>query len=187
MPLTSLDPHTGLIVIDLQRGIAARPGFRPVAEVVERANKLIAAFRRNRLPIVLVTVDGVPPGRTEQASNVAGLPAGWTELLPELDAEADDHRVTKRNWGAFTDTDLDAHLKAAGVTQVVVVGIATSLGVESTARHARELRFNVALAVDAMSDGSREAHDNSVQRIFPRLGETCTTAELIAMLDARGG
>ena len=185
MPLTSLDPRTALIVIDLQRGIAARPLFRPVAEVVERANDLIAAFRRNRSPIVLVNVDGVPPGRTEQASNVAGLPEWWTKLLPELNAEAGDHRVTKRNWGAFTDTDLDAYLKAAGITQVVVVGIATSLGVESTARHARELRFNVALAVDAMSDGSREAHDNSVGRIFPRLGETCTTADVIAMLDGR--
>jgi nicotinamidase-related amidase len=92
--------------------------------------------------------------------------------------------VTKRTWGAFTNTDLEVHLKRLGVTEVVVIGVATSAGVESTARHAHELGFNVALAVDAMTDMSEEAHINSVVRIFPRLGETATTQEMIAVLDA---
>jgi nicotinamidase-related amidase len=90
--------------------------------------------------------------------------------------------VTKRTWGAFTNTDLEAYLKGLGVTQVVLAGISTSAGVESTARNAHELGFNVTLAVDAMTDTNPEAHANSVARIFPRIGETGTTQEIIDLL-----
>jgi nicotinamidase-related amidase len=100
----------------------------------------------------------------------------------ELDAQPDDLRVTKQTWGAFHGTDLDAQLQAHGVTQVVVTGVATSAGVESTARAAHEHGYNVVLATDAMTDLSAEAHDNSVERIFPRLGETATTAEILDRL-----
>lgn len=184
MPLTTLDPQTAVIVVDLQRGIVARPAAHPVAGIVANAAALAAAFRAHRLPVVLVNVDGVPAGRTEVPSNVAGLPAGWTDLVPDLDVQAGDHRVTKRNWGAFTATDLDDFLRGHGVTQVVVAGIATSIGVESTARHARELGYNVTLAVDAMTDSDPDAHANSVGRIFPRLGETGSTTEILALLGA---
>ncbi len=92
--------------------------------------------------------------------------------------------MTKRTWGAFTKTDLEKYLKRLGVTQVVIAGIATSIGVESTARHAYEYGFNVTLAVDAMTDLSAEAHTNSITWIFPRLGETGTTQEIIALLDS---
>jgi nicotinamidase-related amidase len=106
-------------------------------------------------------------------------------LVGELNARPEDHRVTKRTWGAFTNTDLEQHLKTFGVTQVVIVGVATSIGVESTARHAYELGFNVALAVDAMTDMSLDAHTNSITRICPRLGETGTTGQIIDVLDHR--
>ena len=95
-----------------------------------------------------------------------------------------DHLVTKRTWGAFTNTELETHLRQSGVTQVVIAGVATSAGVESTARHAHELGFNVALAVDAMTDMSADAHHNSITRIFPRLGETGTTPEIVDLLEA---
>jgi len=93
--------------------------------------------------------------------------------------------VTKRTWDAFTNTGLEAYLKGKGVTQVIVTGIATSIGVESTARLAYALGFNVMLATDAMSDRSAEAHDNSISYIFPRLGETGTTQEIIHLVKAR--
>jgi nicotinamidase-related amidase len=70
------------------------------------------------------------------------------------------------------------------VTQVVLVGIATSIGVESTARYASELGLNVTLVVDAMTDMNADAHTNSITRIFPRLGETGTTQEVLALLDS---
>lgn len=184
MTVTALDPATALIVIDLQKGIAAVPSAHPIGEVVAHSAALAAAFRQHDLPVVLVNVGGMAPGRNEQSMAGFAFPDGWMDLLPELDAQPGDHLVTKRTWGAFTGTGLEDWLRARGVTQVVVAGVATSAGVESTARQAHELGFNVTLAIDAMTDRSIEAHDNSVTRIFPRLGETGTTAAILALLPA---
>jgi nicotinamidase-related amidase len=85
--------------------------------------------------------------------------------------------------GAFHGTTLDAHLRDLGVTQVVVTGVATTVGVEGTARAAHEHGYHVVLATDAMTDRDADAHHNSVTRIFPRLGETATTAEILDMLE----
>lgn len=185
MALTTLDPKTALIVIDLQNGIVAYPTAHASGDVVKQASALADAFRRNGLPVVLVNVTGGAPGRTEQVRNLGELPAGWADLVPELNQQPQDYTVTKRTWGAFTNTDLEAHLKKLGVTQVVVVGVATSVGVESTARHAYELGFNVTLAVDAMTDMNLEAHANSITRIFPKLGETGTTREIMDLLQEK--
>jgi nicotinamidase-related amidase len=181
--LTALDPKTALIVIDLQQGIVGLETAQPAAEVVARAATLAEAFRRHGLPVVLVNVDGGAPGRTEQPRR-GERPAGWSDLVPELRQQPSDILVTKRTWGAFMRTNLDVGLNDLGVTQVVIVGIATSAGVESTARQAYELGYNVTVAVDAMTDMNADAHANSVTRIFPRLGETGTTAEVIELLDA---
>jgi nicotinamidase-related amidase len=184
MSLSTLDPKTALIVIDLQQGVAVLPTAHPVPIVVTHAARLADAFRARGLPVVLVNVAGFAPGRNEQPRRSASQDPNWSTLLSELGAQAGDHLVTKRSWGAFTGTDLEDYLRRWGVTQVVLCGIATSIGVESTARQAHELGFNVALAVDAMTDVSGEAHTNSVQRIFPRLGETATTRELLDLLRA---
>jgi nicotinamidase-related amidase len=184
MTVTALDPATALIVVDLQKGIAASPSAHPIGDVVANAAALAAAFRERDLPVVLVNVGGMAPGRNEQSMGGVVFPDGWMELLSELDAQPGDHLVTKRTWGAFTGTGLEDWLKERGATQVVVAGVATSVGVESTARQAHELGFNVTLATDAMSDRSIEAHENSVSRIFPRLGETGTTAAILALLPA---
>jgi nicotinamidase-related amidase len=184
MPLTTLDATTALIVIDLQKIMLGLPTVHPVGEVVNHAAKLADAFRRHRLPVVLVNADGGAPGRTEQPFRIHEFPAGWSDLLPELNQRPEDHIVTKQTWGAFANTDLEEYLKKQGVTQVVVVGIATSAGVESTARHAFELGFNVTLTVDAMTDMNADAHTNSITRIFPRLGETGTAQQIIDLLDS---
>ena len=184
MSVTTLDPKTALIVVDLQQGIVAFPTVHPIAEVVARAAALANAFRRRGLPVVLVNVAGVPPGRTEQGGPPRQFPEGWTDLVPELNCQPGDHTVTKRTWGAFTRTDLEEYLRAQGVTQVVIAGVATSAGVESTARQAHELGFHVTLASDAMTDRDPDSHTHSLTRIFPRLGETGTTAEILALLDA---
>ncbi len=185
MAVTTLDPKTALIVIDLQKGIVTLPTVHPTSEVVKHASQLADAFRRHGLPVVLVNVDGGAPGRTDQAPRMRDFPAGWTDLVPELNQQPEDHTVTKRTWGAFTRTGLDEHLKKLGVTQVVIAGVSTSAGVESTARQAHEHGFHVTLAIDAMTDMNPDAHTNSVTRIFPRLGESGTTQEIIPLLDSR--
>jgi len=183
MPLTTLDPQTALIVIDLQKGIVAMPTTHPTAAVVANSSALAQAFRRHHLPVVLVNVSAGAPGRTEAPPRVREFPASWADLVPELNQQPTDHLVTKRTWGAFTNTDLDAYLKSKSVTQVVIAGVATSAGVESTARHAHELGYNVTLAIDAMTDLNAEAHTNSITRIFPRIAETGTTAEILTLLE----
>ncbi|WP_321787159.1 isochorismatase family protein [Burkholderia pyrrocinia] len=186
MSATRLDTNTALVVVDLQKGIAALPTAHPVAPVIAHTRVLLDAFRSRGLPVVLVNVAGGAPGRTQQQVRLDTLPADWTELVPELNRQPGDHVVTKKTWGAFTGTGLDAHLKAAGVTQIVLTGIATSIGVESTARQAHELGYNVTLAVDAMTDLNANAHVNSVECVFPRLGETGSTQDIVALLDRRG-
>lgn len=185
MPVTVLDPKTALVIIDLQRGIAAMPVAHAIDGVVANAAALAAAFRAKGLPVVLVNVAGVAPGRTDAPRLAGPFPPGFDELLPELDAQPGDHRVTKHTWGAFPNTDLADYLKREGVTQVVLAGVATSIGVESTAREAFALGLNITLAADAMTDRVPEAHANSVNIIFPRLGEVGTTQDVLDALKGR--
>jgi nicotinamidase-related amidase len=185
MPLTVLDPKTALIVVDLQNGIINSPFIHQISDVIERNCALLDAFRQLDLPVVLVNVAGGAPGRTEQPRRYATFPEGFTDLIPELDRRPNDVVVTKRTWGAFASTDLEAQLKARGVTQVVVTGVATGTGVEATARQAYEHGFNVTLALDAMTDTRAEAHQHSLTHVFPRLGETGSTQEIINLLAAR--
>ena len=186
MPVTTLDPSTALIVVDLQKGIASGNFVHPIADIIDRTRELIDAFRAKNLPVVLVNVAGRAPGRTEQGPRSSpALAEGWTDLLPQLNRQPSDIVVTKRSWGAFATTDLDAQLKSRGVTQVVVTGVATSVGVEATARQAYEQGFNVTLALDAMTDMRDEAHQYSIGNVFPRIGETGSTHEIIALLEKR--
>jgi nicotinamidase-related amidase len=185
MALTALDPNTALIIVDLQKGIVGFPVVHPIGDVIERACALARAFRERGLPVVLVNVAGGAPGRTEQPRHTGPFGEGWTDFIPELDQQPSDITVTKRTWGAFASTDLEAQLKARGVTQVVIAGVATGTGVESTARQAYEQGFNVTLAIDAMTDMRSEAHDYSLKNVFPRLGETGTSQAIIDRLPPR--
>ncbi len=184
MAVSTLDPETALIIIDLQPGIVSLPLVHPVAEVVRNARTLADAFRGRGLPVVLVNVAGRAPGRTEQPRGGGNFLAGGIDLIPELNQQPTDHTVTKHTPGAFTKTGLEEHLRGLGVTQVVVAGISTSSGVESTARQAYECGFNVTLAIDAMTDVSMDAHMHSLTKIFPRLGETGTTREILDLLNS---
>lgn len=184
MAITTLDAKTALIVIDLQNGIVAMAGADAVSAVIANAARLAEAFRQRGLPVVLVNV--VPSGtprRVEQARIIPDLPPGWADLVPELNKQPTDHCVTKHTWGAFSGTGLDAWLKAQGVTQVVMTGVSTSIGVDTTARQAFGEGFHVAFAIDAMTDLSAEAQNHSLTRIFPRIGEMGTTQQIIDLLE----
>ncbi|QIS10243.1 hydrolase [Nocardia arthritidis] len=190
MTVTTLDERTALVVIDLQHGIVAAPRAPHSAEtVVANSAALAHAFRAHGLPVVLVRVSFAPDGadqakgRNEFPFPQGTPPEGWDRIVDELVGHPEDINVTKRNWGAFYGTDLDLQLRRRGITQIVLAGIATSIGVESTARAAHEHGYHVTLAVDAMSDSDAAAHEHSVGKIFPRLGETGTTAEIVELLD----
>jgi nicotinamidase-related amidase len=183
MPLTQLDSKPALLVIDLQKGLAGLPTVHPIAEIIARTALLASAFRECGLPIVLVNVTGAAPGRTDAGPRTFSFPPDWTELVPELEAIPGHHKLTKERWGAFPGTSLDDYLQGQGVTQVVLTGVATSIGVESTARGAYDLGYNVALVLDAMTDLDPDAHRYSIEKIFPRLGETATTRDVLKLLE----
>jgi len=188
MPVTALDPRTALVVIDLQRGIVGMATAHPAAEIVKRSAMLVEAFRASDLPVVLVNVlprpgiDALHP-RADAPPPSTKRPADFHELVDELHADADrDILITKRQWGAFYGTELDLQLRRRGITGLVMCGISTSIGVESTARDAYERGYNLTFASDAMTDLFEDAHARSLERIFPRMGEIGTTAEIIAKL-----
>jgi nicotinamidase-related amidase len=186
MPLTKLDAVPALIVIDLQKGIIALPTVHPIDEIISRAAQLAAAFRERGAPVVLVNVRGVAPGRTEVERPNLSRPADWSDLVPELKQQPGDHVVTKETWGAFLGTTLDEYLRQHGVTQIFLAGVSTSVGVESTARSAYDLGYNVVMVVDAMTDRNIDAHNHSIAKIFPRLSETVTTEGVVKMLKNAG-
>ena len=182
MPLTKLDPNTALIVIDLQKGIANAGSLHSITVVVDRTRQLLSAFRTKNLPVVLVNVTSRAPGRTSFTRPMPPFPSDWTELVPELEQQPTDILISKQRVGAFIGTALDQELRSRGVTQVFLAGVATSAGVEATARSAYDHGYHVVLVVDAMTDMDPEAHRYSVEKTFPRLGETDTTENVLKQL-----
>lgn len=188
MPVTALDPRTALVLIDLQHGILALVDQQSLAGPLTRASELAAAFRTRGLPVLLVRVNfapdwaDAPRNRVSVRPATGQPPANWAEPLAELDRQPTDVLVTKHQAGAFYGTDLDLQLRRRHITGIVLGGVATSLGVESTGRAAYDLGYNVTFAADAMTDPDPRAHDHSLGVTFPRFGEVDTTAAIIAAL-----
>ena len=127
MAITQLDDNTALIVIDLQYGIVVLPEEQAAQGVIDNTNRLIESFHHRRWPIVLANVSGHPAGRTD-LQRVASTPSkNWTVLVDRLIRHTEDILITKRTWGAFSHSELHSKLQSLKVTQVVVVGIATSM------------------------------------------------------------
>lgn len=182
--------RTALVVIDLQKGIAGRP-FVPndSATVVANAVKLAEAFRRNRMPVFLVHVvateaDRLRPIADQQQWGQRGpLPKDFADFVPELGPREGDLVIGKRQWGAFYGTELDLQLRRRGIDTITLCGIATNIGVESTARFAYEYGYQQIFASDAMAASSVEEHDGSLNRIFRRVGRVRTTEQILSALE----
>jgi len=179
---------TCLVVIDLQKGIVSMPTEPYDAKtVVSNAVKLAKAFRENKMSVFLVHVafskqtalqpvaDLVMPSRGD-------VPADWADIVPELGPAPSDVVIMKRQWGAFYGTDLDLRLRRGGLDTIVLVGIATTYGVESTARFAYEYGYQQIFAEDAMSDRSKEAHNSSIEFVLKRMGRVRKTADILKAL-----
>ncbi|HET6555188.1 MAG TPA: hydrolase [Dyella sp.] len=188
--MEKLDPRTtALVLIDLQKGIAAFAGGPHSSdEVYTRAGRLAARFRELGAPVCLVRVGFAANGAdmlkplTDEAPRGGALPANWLEYADQLNVAEGDIHIIKRQWGAFYGTELELQLRRRGITQIVLGGISTNIGVESTARNAFELGFHQVLVEDAMSSSNAEHHRFAVETIFPRLGRVRSTEQVLAML-----
>ncbi|MDR3539075.1 MAG: hydrolase [Acetobacteraceae bacterium] len=184
--MPDLDPRTtALVLIDLQNGIVGMPlAPRSGAEVLANAKVLAERFRQAGAPVVLVRVAfaedfaDAPRQPVDQPLTrpPGGLPAGWSVLADGL-AQPKDILITKRNWGAFHGTELDLQLRRRGVRTIVLGGIATNFGVESTAREAWQHGYEVIVAEDACTSMSAELHDMSVRFILPRIARVRKSAD----------
>ncbi len=188
MPVT-LDPQTALVLIDLQRGITALPTISSADAVVHAAGRLVRAWHDRGLPVIAVRVDYSPDfgellsARTDSPPPRSSPASDFAELRPELGLDASDLLLTKRGWNAFYGTELDLQLRRRKVSGLVLAGISTSIGVESTARAAAERGYEVAIASDAVTDTNALAHRASIEVTLPRLGQLDTADRIVAALN----
>jgi nicotinamidase-related amidase len=188
MEKMKLDPETSaLILIDLQHGVVAlETSPHPASSVVAKAASLAATFRKHRSPVIYVRVDlanmlQVPADRSH-GDPENPPPAMASELVPASGVQSSDLVITKRHWSAFSGTDLEVMLKKSGRTTLVIGGIATNFGVESTARAAAGLGFGVVFVEDATTSIDAQAHEFAFNTIFPLLGRVRKTSEVMEAL-----
>ena len=179
---------TALVVIDLQQGIVRRSTAPYAAsDVVTNAAALADAFRTRGMPVFLVRVTPSSDGKdalhpaAERSFETQRTP-DWADIVPEMRQAETDFVITKRQWGAFYGTELDLQLRRRGIRTIVLCGISTNIGVESTARTAYELGYDQIFAEDAMAAMSAEEHAFSITRIFPRIGVIRSTREILTSL-----
>lgn len=186
MPLT-LDPTTtALVLIDLQQGITSgTTAPHPPGEVIARAADLARRFRERHALVVLVRVD---PGRNGElfprvTADIERRPMAvateWTRIVPELGPEPEDVVVTKHQPNAFYGTDLEIHLRRRGIRTIVLGGISTNVGVESTARAAFERGFEQVFVEDAMAAREADLHEHAVRRFLPTIGRVRGVREVV--------
>jgi nicotinamidase-related amidase len=187
----TVDPKsTALVLIDLQKGIARfSTAPRPSADVIANAIKLADRCRELGSTVVLVRVSFAADGSDRLKMPVDAAPpamqpaADWAEIVPELGPKPGDLIVTKRQWGAFYGTDLELHLRRRGIKTILLGGISTNFGVESTARDAFERAFALVFVEDAMASQSAEGHAFATTAIFPRLGLVRSTSDVLKALE----
>ena len=188
-PLSIDKEKTALVVIDLQKGIVGRETKPyPANVIVKNAAAIADAFRKNGMPVFLVRVTPSPDGKDAlhpvldpQPERPAPAP-DWAELIPEMGPKEHDFVITKHQWGAFYGTELDLEFRRRGITTMVLCGISTNIGVESTARFAYEYGYNQIFAEDAMGALSEEEHMFTVTKTFPRMGLVRKTQDILGVL-----
>jgi len=185
--MIELDPRiSALVLIDLQKGILGY-SLTPVTsqELLERGRTLAERFRSAKATVVLVNVAFSPDGAdmlrqpVDQAQPLpaGGFPAGWSEFPSGL-MQTGDLQITKRQWGAFHGTELDLQLRRRGIRTIVLGGVATHIGVESTARQAYERGYELLIVKDATTSSDAEAHAMSMKHIMPRLARVVQSNDI---------
>ena len=179
--------HTALVVIDPQNWTLGMPLSPHAADVVVGNAVLLAHAIRAADGIVVLTRAAFSPGyadmlRTpvDMALNVpqGGIPAQALAFRAEMDALEAEVVITKRQWSAFHGTELDLQLRRRGMTTVVIGGVMTNFGVESTARDAWQHGYAVVVAEDACSSLNPDMHRFAVENILPRVARVRPSADI---------
>lgn len=184
---------TALVLIDLQNGNMARELAPYSSQQVLGNCVLLAQEMRSRGAMVVfvrVLLNELQPGPADaplHAADAPPPPPDASQFAPDAGIEATDIVITKRQWGAFYGTELDQLLRRRHIRTLILGGIVTNIGVESTARAAHDLGYALVFAEDAMSGISAEAHDFACKNTFRIMGRVRKTGELIDALQAGTG
>jgi nicotinamidase-related amidase len=184
--MINVDPKTtALVLIDLQDGVLGYP-LAPLSgpELLGKGKALAERFRAAKAPVVLVNVAWSADSRDVLRAPVdypthpeGGLPKGFSSLAAGL-AKDGDILITKRQWGAFYGTELDLQLRRRGIRTIVLGGVATNFGVESTARQAWEHGYEVVIAQEATTSLAADLHEFAMKRIFPLISRVADGVSL---------
>jgi nicotinamidase-related amidase len=185
--MIELDPRiSALVLIDLQKGILSN-ALTPVTsqDLLVRGQALAERFRAAKATVVLVNVGFSPDGGdmlrppVDQPPQIppGGFPAGWNDFPSGL-MQPGDLQITKRQWGAFYGTELDLQLRRRHIRTIVLGGVSTQIGVESTARQAYEHGYELLIVKDATTSSVLEGHEMSMKHIMPRLGRIVQSSDI---------
>jgi len=178
--------RSALLVMDVQPGILDRAPD-PAAYLASVEDALRGARERS-IPVIHVIV-GFRPGlpevsaRNQAFAGVKQQAPGWlSEARPAITPEASDIVVTKRRVSAFTGSDLEVVLRAAGVEHLVLCGIATSGVVLSTLREAADKDYQISVLADLCVDPDPDLHAVLMGKVFPRQAWVTSAADWLASL-----
>ncbi|OBA02101.1 hydrolase [Paenibacillus polymyxa] len=175
---------TSLVVIDLQKWISSQYAPYSAEMVIANSAKLANLFRNKGAFVNLVHVSSkdfkdIPSPKLDTTVPRLNLIEGWDEFVPELGVTETDHIISKKQWGAFHGTDLDLQLRRRNIDTIVLCGISSGIGVDTTAREAFQHGYQLIFAIDAMTGFTKAEHEHVRDVIFPRIGRIRTTEEIL--------
>ena len=198
---------TGLLFFDILNGYIAGSEagkVRALKPWIQNAVKLSKAGRAARLPIFFAKGNHRPDNATtallltdtnnslqpwpngEVAKTKMHVIAGdkSSDVLADLEPNADDYYIVKYRWSAFFQTYLDLALRTRGIDTVIISGGSTDVGVTSTLYSGRDLDYNMIVVSDACGTShDQRAHDMLMELVFPRMSRVRTTTQVIEMIE----
>ena len=206
MNVNHFDPRkTAMLFFDILNGYVpeAEPGKpRALKPWIQNAVRLGKAARAARLPVFFAKGNHRPDNATtallltDTNNSLTPWPNGEvtktkmhviagdksSDVLAELEPQADDYYIVKYRWSAFHQTYLDLALRTRGIDTVIISGGSTDVGVTSTLYSGRDLDYNMIVASDACGTShDQRAHDMLMELVFPRMSRVRTTDQVIEM------
>lgn len=205
--------RTAVVVVDMQNAFASAGGMldlagidvRPARNVILNARLVVEAARRARVPIIHLTI-GYPPDlstaggadspnpqkelalclmreRPELRGKLLTFGTWDFEIVPELAPLPDEVVIVKSRYSGFYGTPLDAVLRSRGVRNLLLVGIASNVCVESTIRDAYFLEYWSVMVADAtMPAGSRAIQEATEYNVRTFFGWVANSEDLVTVL-----
>jgi biuret amidohydrolase len=169
--------RTALLVYDMQVGIFSQLSNgdeikSQVVNVLQTAREVglrIFFMRHMSLPNELSGVFQLKTAKVWQRATSVKDVKPWFlrdmpgfQLIPEVTPLPTEAIFDKITMSAFESTPLDIALRDCGINTVIIVGVATEIGIEPTVRHAADLGYIPVVVTDACGAGNREAGQRAI-------------------------